>query len=64
MELKGDDLRRDPLGVRKATLAAVLAKAGSGLHLSEHIEAVGGADRFPRWAEPRYAASPIYADSV
>jgi ATP-dependent DNA ligase len=28
IELNGDDLRRDPLEVRKATLASVLAKAG------------------------------------
>jgi ATP dependent DNA ligase domain len=28
IELTGDDLRRDPLEVRKATLASVLAKAG------------------------------------
>jgi hypothetical protein len=27
IELNGDDLRRDPLAVRKATLASVLAKA-------------------------------------
>jgi ATP-dependent DNA ligase len=30
IELNGDDLRRDPLQVRKATLASVLAKARSG----------------------------------
>jgi bifunctional non-homologous end joining protein LigD len=38
IELNGDDLRGDPLEVRKATLASVLAKAGSGLRLNEHIE--------------------------
>jgi ATP-dependent DNA ligase len=38
LELNGDDLRRDPLEVRKATLASVLAKAGSGLRLNEHLE--------------------------
>jgi bifunctional non-homologous end joining protein LigD len=38
IELNGDDLRRDPLEVRKATLASVLAKAGPGLRLNEHIE--------------------------
>jgi hypothetical protein len=27
IELNGDDLRRDPLNVRKATLASVLARA-------------------------------------
>ena len=33
IELNGDDLRRDPLEVRKTTLASVLAKAGPGLRL-------------------------------
>src|SRR5260370_262176 len=41
IELNGDDLRRDPLDVRKATLASVLAKAAPGLRLNEHIEADG-----------------------
>jgi bifunctional non-homologous end joining protein LigD len=36
--LDGDDLRRDPLEVRKATLASVLAKAGPGLQYKEHLE--------------------------
>jgi bifunctional non-homologous end joining protein LigD len=35
---RGDDLRRDPLEVRKATLASVLAKAGPGIRFNEHIE--------------------------
>jgi bifunctional non-homologous end joining protein LigD len=38
IELNGDDLRRDPLEVRKATLASVLAKAALGLRFNEHIE--------------------------
>ena len=41
IELSGDDLRREPLEVRKATLKSVLAKAGPGLRLNEHIEAEG-----------------------
>jgi bifunctional non-homologous end joining protein LigD len=41
IELDGADLRRDPLAVRKATLASVLAKAAPGLRLNEHIEADG-----------------------
>jgi bifunctional non-homologous end joining protein LigD len=41
IELNGDDLRRDPLEVRKATLASVLAKAAPGIRLNEHIEADG-----------------------
>ena len=38
IELNGDDLRRDPLEVRKATLASVLAKAGPGIRFNEHME--------------------------
>ena len=38
IELNGDDLRRDPLQVRKATLASVLAKAGAGIRFNEHLE--------------------------
>jgi bifunctional non-homologous end joining protein LigD len=38
VELNGDDLRRDPLEVRKATLASVLAKAGAGIRFNEHLE--------------------------
>jgi bifunctional non-homologous end joining protein LigD len=38
IELDGDDLRREPLEVRKATLASVLTRAGSGLRLNEHLE--------------------------
>jgi len=41
IELNGDDLRRDPLEVRKATLASVLARGGHGLRLNEYIEADG-----------------------
>src|SRR5215471_10329283 len=36
-----DDLRRDPLEVRKATLRSMLAKAGLGLRFNEHIEGDG-----------------------
>jgi bifunctional non-homologous end joining protein LigD len=41
IEIEGEDLRREPLEVRKATLASVLAKAGAGLRFNEHIEADG-----------------------
>jgi bifunctional non-homologous end joining protein LigD len=41
IELNGDDLRREPLEVRKATLASVVGKAAPGLRLNEHIEADG-----------------------
>src|SRR5260370_31504324 len=36
IEFNGDDLRRDPLNVRKATLTSVLARAAPGLRLNEH----------------------------
>jgi len=42
IELNGDDLRRDPLEVRKATLASILAKAAPGLRLNEHLEHENG----------------------
>src|SRR5262249_45552383 len=41
LELNGDDLRRDPLEVRKATLRSMLAKVGLGLRFNEHMEGDG-----------------------
>ena len=41
IELNGDDLRRDSLEVRKATLASIVAKAGPGIRFNEHIEGDG-----------------------
>src|SRR5262249_25507363 len=41
IELNGDDLRREPLDVRKATLKSVLAKAAPSLRFNEHIQADG-----------------------
>jgi bifunctional non-homologous end joining protein LigD len=41
IELNGDDLRREPLEVRKATLASLLKRTAPGLRLNEHIEADG-----------------------
>jgi ATP-dependent DNA ligase len=38
IELNSDDLRREPLAVRKSTLASVVAKASPGLRLNEHLE--------------------------
>jgi bifunctional non-homologous end joining protein LigD len=38
IHLGGDDLRRESLEVRKATLASVLAKSGPGLRFNEHLE--------------------------
>jgi ATP dependent DNA ligase domain len=41
IELNGDDLRRNPLQVRKATLASILTRAGAGIQFNEHIEGDG-----------------------
>src|SRR5438094_9603856 len=41
IEINGDDLRRDPLEVRKATLSSILAKAGLGVRFNEHMEGDG-----------------------
>jgi bifunctional non-homologous end joining protein LigD len=41
IELNGDDLRRDPLEGRKATLEMILAKSGPGLRFNEHMEGDG-----------------------
>jgi bifunctional non-homologous end joining protein LigD len=41
IELNGDDLRRDPLEVRKAALASIVAKASPGIRFDEHMEGDG-----------------------
>jgi len=41
IELNGDDLRRDPLEVHKATLASIVAKASPGIRFNEHMEGDG-----------------------
>jgi ATP-dependent DNA ligase len=38
LELDGDDLRREPIEVRKATLASILRKSRPGVRLNEHLE--------------------------
>jgi bifunctional non-homologous end joining protein LigD len=38
LELNGSDLRREPIEVRKATLASILRKARHGVRLNEHLE--------------------------
>jgi ATP-dependent DNA ligase len=42
IEFDGDDLRREPLAVRKATLASLLARAAPGLRLNEHMDEANG----------------------
>ena len=38
LELDGADLRREPIEVRKATLASILRKSRHGVRLNEHLE--------------------------
>jgi bifunctional non-homologous end joining protein LigD len=38
IELNGDDVRRDPLAVRKATLERILARAAYGIRFNEHLD--------------------------
>ena len=38
LELDGTDMRREPVEVRKATLASILRKSRPGVRLNEHLE--------------------------
>jgi ATP-dependent DNA ligase len=42
IELDGDDLRREPLAVRKATLASLVARVAPGLRFNEHLNEEDG----------------------
>jgi bifunctional non-homologous end joining protein LigD len=46
IELNGDDLRGDPLEVRKVTLANVLTSVGNGIWFNDHIEDDGARPYF------------------
>jgi len=46
IELNGHDLRREPLETRKATLASLLARAGDGVRLNEHLDHADGVHVF------------------
>jgi bifunctional non-homologous end joining protein LigD len=43
LELDGTDLRREPIEVRKATLASILRQSRPGVRLNEHLEHPEGA---------------------
>ena len=43
LELNGADLRKEPIEVRKATLASILRKSRPGVRLNEHMEHPEGA---------------------
>ena len=38
LELDGTDMRREPIEVRKATLASILRESRPGIRLNEHLE--------------------------
>jgi ATP-dependent DNA ligase len=42
IEFNGDDLRRDPLAVRKATLERILARAALGIRFNEQLDEEDG----------------------
>ena len=42
IELDGEDLRLEPLEVRKATLASLLRRAAPGLRFNEHLDEQDG----------------------
>jgi ATP-dependent DNA ligase len=46
IELDGEDLRREPLTVRKTTLASLLSRTASGIRLNEHLEHEDGGEVF------------------
>jgi bifunctional non-homologous end joining protein LigD len=43
LELNGADLRKEPIEVRKATLASILRKSRHGVRMNEHLEHPEGA---------------------
>ena len=46
LELDGTDLRREPIEVRKTTLASILRKSRPGVRLNEHMEHPEGLTAF------------------
>jgi ATP-dependent DNA ligase len=46
IELDGEDLRRQPVTVRKATLASLVSRTVPGLRFNEHLEHEDGAEVF------------------
>jgi bifunctional non-homologous end joining protein LigD len=62
IELDGDDLRREPLAVRKATLASLLARVAPGLRFNEHINEKDGPLVFAQGLQAR--ARPTVTEVV
>ena len=67
LELNGTDLRREPIEVRKATLASILRKSRPGLRLNEHLERPEGevvfSPVFLAAARLRYIVSTAWSGS-
>jgi len=64
IEFNGDDLRREPLDTRKATLASVLRRAAPGLRLTSRPTARPYSRTPARWASKascRSARTPLIA---
>jgi hypothetical protein len=55
MELDGEDLRREPIEVRKATLKGLLRRSRSGIAYNRHFEAIAMKDGSP--AIPQLSSS-------
>ena len=52
IEVNGDDLRRDPLEVREATLANIVARAALGIWFNDDIEEEDGETVFRHACKP------------
>ena len=59
LELDGTDLRREPLEVRKATLASILREARHGVRLNEHLKHPEGDVVFRHACKPSVGQWPI-----
>ena len=46
LEMDGTDMRREPIEVRKSTLASILRKSRPGIRLNEHLEHPDGLSVF------------------
>jgi bifunctional non-homologous end joining protein LigD len=65
LALDGEDLRREPLETRKATLASLLRKSPAGISLCEHLEGDGElVFRHACKLGGQKVASPLNGDAV
>ena len=64
LELDGTDLRREPIEVRKATLASILRKSRPGVRLNEHLAHDCGLTRVPARLQDRAAKASSRSGSA